>query len=178
MDIQVRISLETANLFEEIKAIYQEATGINYTKSDVLMKAIKDHNTEWETVDWTALNVAKFDLREYDIPQGALRPKLVISHETAAMLTKFQEDVTKVFYVRKLGIGVCMKLILKFAFSHYQFERTPEPRAVIEKLAEDYMKRYNSDEAEAEAARLAIQAFAEELITRFEAAEPALGFEF
>lgn len=143
MDIQVRISLETANLFEELKSLYQDSTGINYTKSDVLMKAILDNYSQWENVNWVDLSIAKIKTAEYDIPLGALRPKLIITQESSEILSDFQKEMTKTFDVRSVAIGVCIKLILKYAlFEHSGNKNKEKLNIFLEQLKIQFNKKY------------------------------------
>ena len=55
MELQIRIAFETAEMFEQLKEYYQETTGINFTKGDVLVKAINDTYVSWEEVKWVNL---------------------------------------------------------------------------------------------------------------------------
>ena len=40
MELQIRIAFETAEMFEYLKEYYQETTGINFTKGDVLQRLL------------------------------------------------------------------------------------------------------------------------------------------
>jgi len=48
MELQVRISLETAEIIEELKERYELEQKMRFTKSSVLMKSVNDTRSFWE----------------------------------------------------------------------------------------------------------------------------------
>ncbi|XLP22628.1 hypothetical protein ACFMB7_01100 [Bacillus toyonensis] len=114
MNYQVRISIETAKLIEELKHMYEERTGISMTKGNVLMQAFND--SEWVN-DWKEIFDSKIKLlNDYEIKEGALRPKLQVSNEVELGIQTLKKELPKVLGVRSVTIGVCIRLILKAAF--------------------------------------------------------------
>lgn len=53
MELQVRIAYETAEMLELLKEHYQKQNGINFTKGEVLSKAILDTYIDWKKIDWS-----------------------------------------------------------------------------------------------------------------------------
>lgn len=114
MIYQVRISIETAELIEELKNMYEDRTGISMTKGNVLMLAFND--SEWVN-DWKEIFDSKIKLlNNYEIKEGALRPKLQVSNEVELGIQMLKKELPKVLGVRSVTIGVCIRLILKAAF--------------------------------------------------------------
>ena len=99
MELQIRIAFETAEMFEQLKEYYQETTGINFTKGDVLVKAINDTYDSWEEVKWENI---KINIKSYDLPQGALRPKLQIPFETEEKLIQLKRILTNYLELNKI----------------------------------------------------------------------------
>lgn len=136
MELQIRIAFETAEMLEQLKEYYQEKIGVNFTKGDVITKAIDDTYDLWAEVQWDNIDI---NIKSYDLPQGALRPKLQISFETEEKLTQLKRILTNYLELNKIiTIGATIKYLLRVAIN--QIQRTDQPSVDI--ILFDIMKKY------------------------------------
>ena len=149
MELQVRISIETAEMFEELKKHYQKTMGINFSKSDVLIKAFSSVTDSWADIDWQSVNEKKVNVSQYNISEGSLRPKLQITFDIEKKLNDFKEMLPKKLNLRSVTLGVCIKHILKFALLEIQQQNeTNSIEDIIEKNRNRYLTEQYSEETQ------------------------------
>lgn len=147
MELQVRISTQTAEMFEELKRYYEKTMGINFSKGDVLIKAVSSIEDEWQDIDWQFINEEKVNINEYSISEGSLRPKLQITFDIEKKLNDFKEILPKKLNVRSVTLGVCIKHILKFALLGIQQQNEINSvEEIIEKNKIRYLSKQYSEE--------------------------------
>ncbi len=144
MELQIRIAYQTAEMFEQLKEYYQETIGINFTKGDVLTKAINDTYDLWEEVKWENINIC---VKSYDLPQGALRPKLQISFEIEEKLIQLKKILTNYLELNKIiTIGAAVKYVLRIAINQIQSDDKPSVDRIIFDTMKKYLKQDYSEE--------------------------------
>lgn len=111
---QARIAIDTAELLEDLKRLYEEKLGVTVTKGMVVMKAYED--SEWVT-DWKIVNkkIIKLENR-YEIKPNHLKLRIQISEEVEEGIKNLKNTLPKDLGVRSVTIGVCLRLILKAAY--------------------------------------------------------------
>ncbi|ELC8460392.1 hypothetical protein QYB77_002575 [Clostridium perfringens] len=160
MDLQVRISVETAEMFEELKNYYQKTKGISFSKSDVLIQAFSYAINKWNEIDWKFVNEKKITMKKYDISQSSLRPKLQVTFDIEEKLLELKEILPKELKLRSVTLGVCIKHILKFALIDIQQnDREIEISDIIEKIKNKYLTDISSEEI-----KLIINKFAKDIL--------------
>lgn len=164
MDIQIRISIETAEMFEELKNYYQKIMGISFSKSDVLIQAFTATINNWEQIDWKLVNEKKINMNKYDISQSALRPKLQITFDVEEKLLELKEILPKKLKLRSVTLGVCIKHVLKFALLDIQKNNLDiEIGDIIEKTKNKYLTGISSEEV-----KLIIEQFTKDILVELE----------
>lgn len=164
MDLQVRISVETAEMFEELKCYYQKKMGISFSKSDVLMQAFSYAINKWDEIDWNCVNEKRIKIKKYDISQSSLRPKLQITFDIEEKLLELKEILPQKLLVRSVTLGVCIKYILKFALLNIeQNDIDIEISDIIEKIKKKYF-----DEKYSQEIKLVIDNFAKDILDELE----------
>ncbi|MFL2125072.1 hypothetical protein ACEN4K_09045 [Marinilactibacillus psychrotolerans] len=143
MNLQVRISIDTALILEELKDAYQKSMGINFSKSDVLIKAVNDTFNEWHTTSWNNLSVKT---KKHEISDGALRPKFSLPYEIENKIIYFKEILPKQLTSRSVTLGVCIKYILKLALFNIQKDKANTINEIIESSAAKYQSNEYSNE--------------------------------
>ena len=144
MELQIRIAFETAEMFEQLKEYYQETTGINFTKGDVLVKAINDTYDSWEEVKWENI---KINIKSYDLPQGALRPKLQIPFETEEKLIQLKRILTNYLELNKIiTTGAAIKYLLRIAINQIQSIDIPSVDSILFDIMKKYLRQDYSEE--------------------------------
>lgn len=114
MSYQVRISLETAELLEELKLIYEKNEKSSVTKGEVLVRSYYD--SKW-VEDWQKVHEKKVRLKnDYDIKPNALRPRLEITNEVEEGIKNLKLKMADVLGLRNVTVGVVIRLILKASF--------------------------------------------------------------
>lgn len=168
MDLQVRISIETAEMFEELKNYYQKTMDIIFSKSDVLIKVVSDATNNWEQIDWKFVNEKKINIKRYDISEGSLRPKLQITFDIEEKLNELKDILSQTLKVRSVTLGVCIKHILKFALIEIQQQKDKNIKIedIIERNKNKYLTELYSEETQ-----LAIEKFATDILTELEGYE-------
>lgn len=161
MDLQVRISVETAELFEELKNYYQKTMDIVFSKSDVLIKVVSDATDKWAKIDWKSVNEKKININRYNISEGSLRPKLQITFAIEEKLNELKDVLAKTLKVRSVTLGVCIKHILKFALLEIQLQNDKDIKIedIIEKNKSKYLTELYSEET-----KLAIEKFTNDIL--------------
>lgn len=165
MELQVRVSIETAEMFEELKNCYQKIMGINFSKSDVLIKAVSEAADIWEQIDWKLVNEKKVSINKYNISEGSLRPKLQITVPIEEKLNELKDILPKVLKLRSVTLGVCIKHILKFALLEIQLQKDEDIK--IESIVERNKGKYLT-ESYSEEVQLAIKRFATDILLELE----------
>lgn len=140
MEIQAKISIETAEMFEELKCYYTETMGMKVSKSDVLFKAISDAVDIWEEIDWQYVNEKKINIKKYEIATGSLRPKLQVTLETEEKLNDLKNRLPQILKVRSVTLGVCIKFILKFTLLNREFQHNKN--TTIKQIIKNNQKKY------------------------------------
>ncbi|ADL52649.1 hypothetical protein [Clostridium cellulovorans] len=168
MDLQVRISIETAEMFEELKNYYQKTMDINFSKSDVLIKVVSDANDNWEQIDWKFVNEKKIKINKYDISEGSLRPKLQVTFDVEEKLDELKDILSQTLKLRSVTLGVCIKHILKFALLEIQLQKDTDIKIkdIIEKNKSKYLTELYSEETQ-----LAIEKFTTDILIELESYE-------
>ena len=164
MELQIRIAFETAEMFEYLKEYYQETTGINFTKGDVLTKAINDTYDLWAEVKWENLEV---HIKSYDLPQGALRPKLQIPFEIDEKLLQLKRILTNYLELNKIiTTGATIKFLLRIAINQIQSADRPSVDSILFNIMKKYLRQDYSEEA-----KKAINDYVEEVMICLEKEE-------
>lgn len=165
MDLQVRISIETAEMFEELKNYYQKTMGMNFSKSDVLIKAVSDAIDKWESIDWKLVNEKEINIKKHDISKGSLRPKLQVTSAIEEKLYEFKKTLPGELNLRSVTLGVCIKHILKSALLDIQTQENKgiNIKDIIEKNKVKYLTDVYSKETQ-----LAIQKFTIDIFNELE----------
>ncbi|AMN33769.1 hypothetical protein ACSXC4_12865 [Clostridium perfringens] len=164
MDLQVRISIETAEMFEELKNYYEKTMGISFSKSDVLIQAFSYAINKWNQIDWRFVNEKKINIKKYDISQSSLRPKLQVTFDIQEKLLELKEILPKELKLRSVTLGVCIKHILKFALIDIQQnDREIEISDIIEKVKNKYLTDISSEEI-----KLIIDKFTKDILVELE----------
>lgn len=168
MDLQVRISIETAEMFEELKSYYQKTMDINFSKSDVLIKVVSDATDDWEQIDWKSINEKKIKIKEYDISEGSLRPKLQVTFEIEKKLKELKCILSQTLKLRSVTLGVCIKHILKYALLEIELQKDKGIKIedIIEKNKNKYLRELYSEEV-----KLAISKFTTDILLELESYE-------
>lgn len=114
MSYQVRVSLETAMLLEELKSIYEEQEKTPVSKGDVLIRSFYDSKwvTNWDEILSEEIKIKK----DYNIKTNALRPRFEITDEVEQGIKKMKCEIAKALKLRSITIGVTIKLILKASY--------------------------------------------------------------
>lgn len=165
MELQVRVSIETAEMFEELKNYYQKTMGINFSKSDVLIKAVSETIDIWDQIDWRLVNEKKVNINKYNISEGSLRPKLQLTVDTEEKLNELKDILPKTLKLRSVTLGVCIKHILKFALLNIQSQENENIR--IENIIERNKSKYLS-ESYSEETKLVIEKFSIDILLELE----------
>ncbi|WP_242225794.1 hypothetical protein [Bacillus cereus group sp. BfR-BA-01358] len=114
MSYQVRISLETAELLEELKLMYENNEKSSITKGEVLVRSYYD--SKW-VEDWQKIHEKKIKLKnDYEIKPNALRPRLEITNEVEEGIKNLKLKIAEALGLRSVTVGVVIKLILKASF--------------------------------------------------------------
>ena len=71
MDLQVRLSYDTANLLETMKVIYEEQSGVFFSKGDVVSKSLNDYYHLYPAIDWKQYSRKDFNIKNKELTQGA-----------------------------------------------------------------------------------------------------------
>ncbi|MBZ0313479.1 hypothetical protein K7185_13470 [Clostridium butyricum] len=164
MELQVRISVEVAEMFEELKEYYKKTMGINFSKSDVLIKAVSSVTGDWTDIDWQSINEKKVNVNRYNISEGSLRPKLQITFDIEKKLNDFKDILPQKLNLRSVTLGVCIKHILKFALLEIQEQnKTNLIEDIIKKNENRYLIEQYSEETQ-----LAIKKLATDILLELE----------
>lgn len=140
MELQVRLSYETAQLLEQLKEEYEDSMGIKLTKSDVLMKSVADTVSMWENTDWENLEITR---RDYDITKSSLRPKFQISNETNENIEKLRKILsTYLGLQRYVTLGVAIKYVLNLSL----YNLTKENEVTINTLLYETVREFEENE--------------------------------
>ncbi|MGR6899399.1 hypothetical protein [Rummeliibacillus sp. BSL5] len=113
---QSRIAIDTAELLEELKRLYEEESGVTITKGNVIMKAYED--SLWvKEEEWTEIHGRKIKLpNHYEISPNSLKLRIQISKEVEQGIKDLKDLLPSILKVRSVTIGVCIRLILKAAY--------------------------------------------------------------
>ena len=168
VELQVKISIETAGMFEELKCYYTESMGMNISKSDVLYKAISDVIDIWEDIDWEDVNEKKINIDKYEISTGSLRPKLQVTSEIEEKLNQLKQILPKILKVRSVTLGVCIKFILKFTLLNIELQHSNN--STIKQIIEDNQKKYFT-ELYSEETKLIIDKFVIDILNELDCYE-------
>lgn len=134
---QARIAIDSAELLEELKNIYEEQSGVTVTKGNVVMKAYED--SLWVT-NWRELLDEPIKLKnQYEISPNSLKLRIQISEEVESGIKNLKNSLKEEFKTRNVTIGVCLKLIFKAAYkknTEHRFIQTINNDKVFEKYKE------------------------------------------
>lgn len=141
MEIQVRIAYETAEMLEQLKDYYEKKSDINFTKSEVLSRAVIDTYELWKDTDWNNINV---EVKEFNLLNGSLRPKFQISLDIEEKINELKKIITNYLELGKIiTVGATFKYILKLALSQIQKkEKITVDKILFETLNEFEKKNY------------------------------------
>lgn len=166
MEIQVRIAIETAQMLELLKQNYQAENEINYTKGEVLSKAINDTYDNWDHIDWNRtlkLMPLKTNLDEYEINAGSLRPKFIIANSIATKLDELREKIKLKVGARSVTIGAAIKFIFIEAIYAQQHATTVSVTTVITETLDAYLANDPSTTTKA-----ILEKYTNQLLTKLE----------
>jgi len=130
MELQVRISLETAEIIEELKERYELEQKMRFTKSSVLMKAVNDTRSLWEKTAWQDVNI---QLKKRAVAPNSVRPKFDVSVDVDNDLKYLKNYLPNYLGTRSVTIGVVIKYVLRLALSNIQMNDN-ESRTVSEMI--------------------------------------------
>lgn len=148
MTINVRLSIETASMLEELKRILEKQNGTFFSKGDTLAYAILNIGNSFEDIDWNEITYEKLDIKEYNINSGALRPKIELTNEAEGMLQNFKILLADSLGLRNVTMGVCIKYVLKYALLQIIRPTVLSIEHIINIAFQDYLNENNIDQTE------------------------------
>lgn len=164
VELQVRITYETAEMLELLKEYYKDKEGINFTKGEVLSKAILDTYDDWKEIDWQqTLRLPITIEKEYAINAGAQRPKFQLSNNVAAKMETLRTIIKQSVDARSVTIGAAIKFVLRQTIYEIQHGNTIS----VEQVINDTLERYLSDDLSSDTKNI-LQKYADELLTKLE----------
>ncbi len=139
IELQVRIAYETAEMLELLKEYYQEHNEINFTKGEVLSKAILDTYDTWKETDWNKILNLPITLdKEYEISSGALRPKFQISKNIEPKIEELKKMIQKSVNTNYVTIGSAIKFVLRLAIYEFQNKNDISVETVIFEILDSF----------------------------------------
>lgn len=140
MEIQVRIAYETAEMLEQLKEYYEKTNDINFTKSEVLSRAVIDTYSLWKDTDWNNINV---EVKDFDLLNGSLRPKFQISLDIEEKINELKKIITNYLELEKIiTVGATFKYILKLALSQIQ----KEEKITVDKILFETLNEFEKND--------------------------------
>lgn len=148
MELQVRIAYETAEMLEFLKEHYQNQNGINFTKGEVLSKAILDSYDDWTEIDWNKTPDPQIDVKEFEdkITNGSLRPKFQLSNSIDAKIDELRTIIKQSVGVRSVTMGAAFKFVLRQAIYEIQHEDIFSIERVVNDTLDEYLAKGLSDD--------------------------------
>ena len=164
MELQVRVAYETAEMIEMLKEYYQKQNGINFTKGEVLSKAILDTYDDWKEIDWSkTLNLPITIEKKYDINSGSQRPKFQLSNGIDSKIDELRIIIKQSVDARSVTIGAAIKFVLRQAIYEIQHEDTFSIESVVNDTLDEYLVKELSDET-----KEILQKYTDEFLTKLE----------
>ena len=164
MELQVRIAYETAEMLELLKEYYQEQNDINFTKGEVLSKAILDTYEMWKETDWNKILRLPITIdKDYEISPGALRPKFQISSNIEPRITELKKIIQQSVGTKYVTIGAAIKFILRLAIYEHQNKNGVSTESVVFNTLDKFMQSEMSNET-----KEALKKFVNEVMTKLE----------
>lgn len=164
MELQVRIAYETAEMLELLKEYYKEKNGINFTKGEVLSKAIIDTYDDWKEIDWSkTLSLPIKIEKEYEIHSGLQRPKFQLSNNVESKIEELRTIIKQNVDARSVTIGAAIKFVLRQTIYEIQHENTVSVESVVNNTLDNYL----AEELPKETKEI-LQKFTDELLTKLE----------
>lgn len=143
MEIQVRIALKTAQMFEQLKLCYQKELDLTLTKGEILSKAILNTSDLWDEADWSNLDV---NITELDVTKGALRPKLQVSYDIEEKLNELRNILTNYFDLNKpMTIGAVIKYALELELHRIQYSQKVTVTKVLNEVLTQFLDKEDSE---------------------------------
>lgn len=164
MELQVRIAYETAEMIELLKEYYQEQNGINFTKGEVLSKAILDTYDDWKEIDWSkTLSLPIKIKKKYEINSGSQRPKFQLSDSIDSKMDELRTIIKNSVDVRSVTIGAAIKFVLRQAIYEIQYEDTISIESVVNDTLDEYLAKELSENV-----KEILQKYTDGLLTKLE----------
>ena len=164
MELQVRIAYETAEMLEFLKEYYQGKEGINFTKGEVLSKAIMDSYDQWKEINWGKTLSLPINLdKEYEINAGAQRPKFQLSNSFEEKIDELRTIIKQSVDARSVTIGAAIKFVLQQTIYDIQNDDNISIENVITEVLEQYIASNLSVET-----KETLQKYTDSLITKLE----------
>lgn len=164
MEVQVRIAYETAEMLELLKEYYQEQNKINFSKGEILSKAILDTYDMWKETDWNKILGLPITIdKDYEISSGALRPKFQISKNIEPMITELKQIIQQNVGAKYVTIGAAIKFVLRLAIYELQKKNDVSTESVIFDTLDKFMQNDMSTET-----KEMLEKFVNEVMTKLE----------
>jgi hypothetical protein len=164
MELQVRIAYETAEMLELLKEYYQEQNEINFTKGEVLSKAILDTYDLWKETDWNKILGLPITInKDYEISPGALRPKFQISNNIQHKIIELKQIIQQSVGAKYVTIGAAIKFVLRLAIYEHQNKNDVSTESVIFDTLGKFMQSEMSHET-----KEVLRKFVNEVMTKLE----------
>lgn len=164
MELQVRIAYETAEMLELLKEHYQKQNGINFTKGEVLSKAILDTYIDWKKIDWSkTLSLPIKIEKKYDIKSGSQRPKFQLSNSVGSKIDELRTIIKQSVDARSVTIGAAIKFVLRQVIYKIQHEDIVSIESVVNDTLDEYLAKELPDDI-----KKILQKYTDELLTKLE----------
>lgn len=137
MQLQPKLTYETAQMLEQLKTYYRQRDGDKYSKSAVLTLAITETYDLWSTTDWRNIPVAVDNI---NLNSGALRPKLEVTAEINAKLEQAERLMTTYFEAKFVRNSAVIKYILRLALNQIQ-----NPTNSINQTLTNLLTQFNAE---------------------------------
>ncbi|WP_010651667.1 hypothetical protein [Oceanobacillus massiliensis] len=164
MKLQVRIAYETAEMLELLKEHYQEQNEINFSKGEVLSKAILDTYDMWKETDWNRILGLPITIdKNYEISSGALRPKFQISVNIEPKITELKKIIQQNVGAKYVTIGAAIKFVLRLVIYELQNKNNVSTESVIFDTLDKFTQNNMSTET-----KETLKNFVNEVMTKLE----------
>lgn len=164
MELQIRIAYETAEMLEQLKAIYQKQNNINFTKGEVLSKAIMATYDQWGETEWDKVLSLPVKIDQSDaVSAGALRPKFQIANDIETKITELKENIRVGVGANFVKNGAAVKFVLRLALYTLQNGRVVSVESVISDTLDHFVEVEESAEM-----KTTLQKFAAEVVNQLE----------
>ncbi|CAI3521629.1 hypothetical protein CIRMBP1286_01941 [Enterococcus cecorum] len=164
MELQVRIGYDTAEMLEFLKEHYQKQNGINFTKGEVLSKAILDTYDEWKEIDWSkTLSLPIKITKEYNLNSGSLRPKFQLADDLDSKIDELRTIIKQSVDASSVTIGAAIKFVLRQAIYKIQHEDIFSIESIVNDTLDEYLAKELPDDI-----KEILRKYTDELLTKLE----------